>query len=116
MKSITVALNVGKILFIIVSMFLTGCKSDNNLVQETKIDNVKIELTFMAYSCGDCVDLYRIDKVISSESNEKKFFLNKEIEVEFYKVKPRVLLKIQNAHLIVINLNVKEKFLGKAME
>jgi hypothetical protein len=77
-------INVGKILVLAINFLFFGCKSESKseIVQE-KIDTVKLEMTFMAYACGDCVDLYRIDKVISSENNKSEFFLNKEIEVEF---------------------------------
>ncbi|EJX0633952.1 hypothetical protein ODD08_004033 [Salmonella enterica] len=46
-------------------------------------DHVTLRLHDMQYACGDCVSLYRVDKIIHSENNEYEFYFNKEITISF---------------------------------
>jgi hypothetical protein len=46
-------------------------------------DSVSVQLSYMAYACGDCFPQYRVDKVLSSEYNDKTYLYNKEIDVQF---------------------------------
>ncbi|EPL8003530.1 hypothetical protein ACVQTW_001554 [Klebsiella aerogenes] len=44
-------------------------------------DYVTLQLHDMQYACGECNRLYRVDKIISSENAEDKYYLNKEIKL-----------------------------------
>lgn len=70
-------------------IILTACRdrnecSFNRLASYGEIeDRVTLRLHDMQYACGDCVSLYRVDKIIFSENNEYKFYFNKEITISF---------------------------------
>ncbi|ECC1562824.1 hypothetical protein FNI18_22970 [Salmonella enterica subsp. salamae] len=76
---------------IVISSFiiLTACRDGNEcsfdkLASYGEIeDHVTLRLHDMQYACGDCVSLYRVDKIIHSENNEYKFYFNKEITISF---------------------------------
>lgn len=46
-------------------------------------DYVILQLHDMKYACGECLALYRVDKIVQSENNEYNFYFNKEISVSF---------------------------------
>ncbi|GKX61164.1 hypothetical protein [Leminorella grimontii] len=46
-------------------------------------DHVTLQLYDMQYACGECLSLYRVDKIIYSESGEYEYYFNKEIKLNF---------------------------------
>lgn len=46
-------------------------------------DHVTLQLHDMKYACGECLELYRVDKTIHSENNKYDFYFNKEISISF---------------------------------
>ncbi len=78
-----------KLIFISFIMFLTACGDSGECSLERLTDYGEIEdqvtlrLHDMQYACGDCISLYRVDKIIFSQNNEYKFYFNKEITISF---------------------------------
>lgn len=75
-------------------MFLSSCSDEDErlkgcdgIVQSVRYgeveDNITLQLTDMRYACGECLRLYRVDKVLHSDNNEYQFYFNKEISLHF---------------------------------
>ncbi|MFK7750389.1 MAG: hypothetical protein AB8B65_18500 [Kordia sp.] len=45
-------------------------------------DSVKFGMTYKAYACGECANLFRVDTVYFSENEMLDFYYNKEIIIE----------------------------------